>query len=245
MAWIGLFGVALAGCCLGGAGSLCAEACRASGECRLRTERTGDGLYRCYAGSDEDCRGSTLCTVHGRCSATEDGQCVSASDVASHACAGSVTCRVWGGCHAREGFCEPTSEADCLASLECRTQGRCGFDASSHVCHVRPTDCAGTTGCEIEGLCTYAPFPLGVGFGTCALTASGSCAATIACLRDGRCAPRPLEGCSEGCRVFYCGRPESLSAPAPCTEAHGSALLVCEPAGRCIRGASGACEPLF
>ena len=243
----GLLGLALLGCCcFGGAATLCADACRTSGECRLRTERAGDGPYRCYAGSDEDCRGSDTCTRSGRCFATEDGQCVPEGDIAAHACAISPTCRVWGGCHPREGFCEPQSEADCVASLQCRTQGRCGFDAERNFCYPRPADCAGTTGCEIEGLCTYETSPFGLlgGFGACALTPAGSCESTVACRRDGRCAARPLEGCSEGCRVFYCGRPESLTAPSPCVETQGTAHLVCEPDGRCIRGASGACEHL-
>jgi hypothetical protein len=233
----------VSGCCFGAPASLCTDACRTVGECRVRTERAGDGAYRCYAGSDAECAASEACAREGRCSVTEDGACVRPEEVASHACAMSATCRVWGGCHPREGFCEPQLADDCLRSLECRTQGRCELDADRHGCFASPAACAGTTGCEIEGLCTYEELPLGFG-GQCRLGASGSCAGTLACRLDGRCAARPLQGCREGCRVFYCGRPEAPSAQAPCTEMHGTALLACEPDGRFIRNAAGQCAPL-
>jgi hypothetical protein len=209
----------------------------------MRTERAGDGMYRCYAGSDADCAGSEICVQTGRCFAAEDGACVLPQDVAARRCAISPTCRVWGGCHPRDGFCEPQTADDCQRSLECRTQGRCELDADRHACFAGPTTCASTTGCELEGICTYVEEPLTIA-GHCVLGANGSCAATLACRRDGRCAPLPLEGCSEGCRVFYCGYPSARSAPAPCTEMHGTALLACEPDGRCMRNAAGQCAPL-
>jgi hypothetical protein len=230
-------------CCLTPPGSWCADECRRDGACQIRTERAGDGIYRCYAGSDADCLGSDACTVHGRCAAAEDGECVRPEELGSRRCATSVTCRVWGGCHPREGFCEPLSDADCLASLECLTQGRCHYDPR-HVCLATPDACAHTTGCELEGLCVWEPDPpIMGGGGRCGLGGqSGDCSRSLACLRDGRCAPRPLEGCSEGCSVFYCGRPEAPSAPLPCTEGHGGGLMSCEPDGRCMRNAAGECE---
>jgi hypothetical protein len=210
----------------------------------VRTERAGDSFYRCYAGSDADCAASDACTRYGRCAVAEDGSCVAPGDVESRRCATSVECTVWGGCHPREGFCEPLSEDDCRRSLECITQGRCTYDASSHGCFATdPADCARSTGCTLEGICTLESLPV-LGHTYCGVGRNGHCEGTVACARDGRCAVRPLDACSEGCRIFYCGRPESISAPAPCTEMHGSALLVCAPDGRCMANAEGVCEHL-
>lgn len=226
------------------ASSWCAEECARAGACELRTERTGDGIYRCYAGSDADCAGSALCRDAGRCAVAEDGECVRPEEVEARRCAISVQCRVWGGCHPRDGFCEPQSPEDCRQSLECLTQGRCTYVEEAHAClPTEPLDCARSTGCALEGICTWEAYPaLFGGGGHCALTSFGDCTHTLACARDGRCAARPLGACSEGCRVFYCGRPESLSAPAPCTEMHGSGLLVCAPDGRCMANRAGECE---
>jgi hypothetical protein len=229
-----------AGCCIGPpSSSWCAETCARDGACSVRTERTGDSFYRCYAGSDAECAASQRCASEGRCAAAEDGTCVRREEVASRRCALSVECRSWGGCHAREGFCEPQSDADCRASLGCLAQGRCSYD--DHHCYVGDDgDCARSAGCALEGLCTETAIPL-IGASQCALGAAGDCRATLACTRDGRCTPRPMEGCSEGCRVFYCGYAASASAPVPCTELQGSALLACEPDGRCMRDARGEC----
>lgn len=241
-AWPPFVALVLSGCCcLTPPGSWCADECRRVGACQIRTEHAGDGIYRCYAGSDADCLGSETCTLHGRCAAAEDGECVRPDEVEARRCAISANCRVWGGCHPRDGFCEPISDADCAASLECLTQGRCHHDG--HVCVATRDDCAGTTGCALEGLCNWEPYPAIMGGGGhCALGAAGDCTDALACARDGRCVPRRLDACSEGCRVFYCGRPESLTAPTPCTEGHGSSLEVCAPDGRCMRNAEGVCE---
>jgi hypothetical protein len=238
-----LLALVLGGCCgLTPPGAWCEAECRRTGACQVRVERAGDGVYRCYAGSDADCLGSEGCTAYGRCAAAEDGACVRPEEVASRRCATSVMCRAWGGCHPRDGFCEPRGDADCAESLACLTQGRCLHD-SRRGCVATPEECARTTGCALEGLCSWEPHPAIVGGGgRCALTSTGDCTATVACARDGRCAARRLDGCRDGCRVFYCGRPEALTAPMPCTEGSGRALLACEPDGRCMRNAVGECE---
>lgn len=236
----------LAGCCFGGpSAAVCAEACGSEGTCRVRTEHAGDGLHRCYAGADDECRASRACREQQRCFASEDGLCVASGDVEAHGCARSVECRVHGACHSRDGFCEPQQTRDCAESLQCRTQGRCTLGAG--VCRVGDSDCTATTGCELEGLCTAEVSRLSslLGMGAeCALTATGSCENTLACRRDGRCVARPPEGCREPCQIFYCARPESTSAEVPCTESQGTAHLVCAPDGRCMRDASGACVHL-
>lgn len=224
--------------------SVCDAPCATDGLCEVSTEHAGDSSYRCYAGSDEQCRASSACRSAGNCFASEDGACVPEAALESHRCVHAASCRLHGGCHPRDGFCEAASDADCRASLECLTQGRCAYDDG--LCLVGDSDCGATTGCALEGTCTTQHLPLAIlGIGPiCGLTESGSCANTEACRREGRCAVRPVEGCTDHCHLFYCARPEDSVGVAPCTEEPGGALLVCAPDGRCMRDAGGECRHL-
>lgn len=238
-----LLGLGFSACCFVPNASWCADECRREGACQVRTHHAGDGIHRCYAASDTDCAGSERCARTGACYAADDGLCVRAEDVAGHRCTALPACRARGACHPRDGICEPTSEVDCMNTLQCLTEGRCRFDASRNFCYPSPEDCARSTGCALEGICTLEGDPFG-GPGHCALTSFGSCEGTLACTRDGRCAPRPVDGCSPGCRLLYCGYATSTSTPRPCTE-QGGMEPACEPDGRCMRNAAGACEHVF
>lgn len=224
----------LGSCCLFPVDSWCTEPCRAEGACRVRTERAGDGLYRCYADSDEACAASEGCTRSGRCAVAEDGSCVRPEDVSGRACAVSLACAVRGACHPRDGFCEARTDADCERSLECRTEGRCTRDATGLCKATDEAQCTSSTRCTLDGRCELLPPFLG-GFATCGLSEDGDCTPSVGCERYGRCEPRPPEGCTEGCRVFGCGRPGER-APQPCADPD-----VCMPDGRCIRDADGVC----
>lgn len=229
----------LAGCCLYFAPpvKLCDEACAKRGECSVRTERAGDGAYRCYAATNADCQASEACRTRGHCAVAENGECVAPSRVPMLTCATSPQCRTWGGCQPRDGFCEPVTDADCQQSLQCATEGRCAV--RNHTCIAKSdADCAGSLGCTLDGLCVLDGHWLYGG--RCAVPDDATaCRQSLGCTQYGRCERRNPVGCAEGCRLFFCGKPGE-TVEYPCTHVPGT-FPQCAVDGRCIRDHDNAC----
>ncbi len=101
--------------CLKGGCAHSAE-CGSKGLCTAGAE----GLA-CLAGSDNDCRGSDVCTNSGRCKAVK-GKCVAAD---ARSCKASTGCSKRGGCTAVKGACVAASDEDCQQADVCIASGRC------------------------------------------------------------------------------------------------------------------------
>lgn len=232
--WLFISGCLLSGC----SRYLCSDACAENGECSMRTVHTGDGWYRCYAGSNADCAASDGCRKDGRCFVAEDGKCVQQAEVPGRRCAAWRHCAVAGLCSPRQGYCEATSDAACQRSRSCTANGRCTVQGGVCV----PTDdrdCAQSTACELEGLCTLSAGYLGLD-PRCVVAPDDpkACKASLTCKRYGRCEPRVPAGCPR-CVIRYCGRPGEDPKP-PCSE-HWANIPECQPFGRCMRDHKDAC----
>lgn len=96
--------------------------CAHSAECGSKGLCTSgaEGLA-CLAGSDNDCRGSDICTNGGRCKASK-GRCVAEGD---KACKGSTGCNKRGACSAVGGACVAATDEDCQQADVCISTGRC------------------------------------------------------------------------------------------------------------------------
>lgn len=198
------------------------KGCADRGECSVRFTKTGDGPWRCYAGSNDDCAESTGCKDDGKCSATEVGSCVVDDEVEAHRCESAGVCQARGDCKpSGEGFCVASDEASCRASEICSREGKCGFIDESTLggvarCGVTDVaDCEKSTGCKERGDCGLRN---GTGVKSCAATSKAHCEQSTACaeedacdfieartFRQGRCAfiPGSDDDCAQspGCRL--------------------------------------------
>ena len=98
------------------------KGCKASGRCTI-LELTGGAI--CHVGTDADCERSSLCSVEGRCMESKS-RCVARG---AGACKQSLACRESGLCSflgdEEGGTCFAATDADCLASGDCKRFGHC------------------------------------------------------------------------------------------------------------------------
>ena len=235
--------------------------CTQAGQCSVRFAKTGDGPWRCYAGSDADCEGSQGCKEQGKCFATQTGICVVEGEVEGQRCEHAEVCAVRGDCApSGEGFCVAVDDASCRASKICADAGQCSYVEGGGVLHGLPrcavtdaADCEQSSGCAARGDCGVWE---GAGTKFCAPTTQAHCEASSGCaegdactlvpgrtLRQGRCAfiPTTNEDCvrSPGCRLEgTCAMVDGYASsdPALCEpteQAHCDRSEACTKDGKC------------
>jgi len=128
------------------------------------------GRHTCIAGSDEECARARVCSLEGRCVAT-DGVCVATGD---DACRRSELCAQLGRCSERGGLCWAASAADCHEAVTCVERGDCG------AARGRCVACRLSEDCRAAGRCDLVE-------GRCRATSDAMCQRSLACQQEGRC----------------------------------------------------------
>lgn len=129
------------------------------------------------------CRSAVDCRVHGLCTAVarEDGAytCVAAL---SSECEESEGCAVNGACVAAyvEKVCGVYSDAGCLRSQVCKTEGRCEAFLGKECVATSDAICRSLPACRKEGSCTAREW-------RCEPTFPEDCAGSVACAERGAC----------------------------------------------------------
>ena len=202
--------------------------CADRGECSVRFTKTGDGPWRCYAGSDDDCADSEGCKSDGKCFATEVGTCVAEDEVEANRCENAKVCAFRGDCKpSGEGFCVASDEAACRASEICTRDGQCGYIGESALggmarCGVTDeADCEKSTGCAERGDC-------GVWDGSakfCAATSKAHCEQSTICSEEGACDFIEGRTLRQGRCVFIPSSDDDC-AQSPVCRLHGGCSMV-------------------
>src|SRR5688500_14266878 len=86
---------------LGPAGCDDTEACKSAPECKRDGKCTANEKGRCVVGSDQDCKSSEACKLHGLCGVKESA-CVAATDAD---CKTAEDCKKLGACSAYQDKC--------------------------------------------------------------------------------------------------------------------------------------------
>ena len=96
------------------------DACKNVPECQHQGKCTVDQSGACKVGSDQDCRASEPCKLHGKCTA-KDGACTAQSD---DDCKTSEDCQKSSLCNVYNGTCVDLSKSiqpECAKT--CQTEG--------------------------------------------------------------------------------------------------------------------------
>lgn len=159
--------------------------CEKDGACAL-----DKATHTCVARTRADCEASERCTDDGRCRLLPGGEFCFKPEVPCE-----DLCDTEGRCHRVDGVCQPSTDADCEASIACRVQGRCG--ASNRLCKPRSdADCAASEECAAFGRCETS-------FSTCVAPdeppqgpySTHLCLRDPACRTEGRCLRAPDGTC--------------------------------------------------
>ena len=117
------------------------DACKKVPECLHQGKCTAEQSGACKVGSDQDCRASEPCKLHGKCTA-KDGACTAQFD---DDCKTSEDCQKLSTCNVYNGSCADLTKSfhpECAKT--CPTEGKCVMKAGQCVALSRQ-HCAGTS----------------------------------------------------------------------------------------------------
>lgn len=173
----------------------CISDCNTEGRCVF-------GKHTCYAKTDEMCRRSTACLMHGRCAsvprtcAPGEPNCNPADRVCApseEGCVRSLGCKILGLCdlasqaQGQWSGCVATSEKMCRRSLACTQVGLCDFAS-----RAQPDEAQGEVTAPQPLSFFNTPPPSDVG--DCVFSSKNKSCGDL-CERLGRCSPNEVGTC--------------------------------------------------
>lgn len=170
--------------------------CGLSLYCKLYGNCSRTWYGSCHAGSDADCQQSWGCASGGACfrstSPTQNGHCIGPEPGQPCIACQAGTCSVVGTANA-DRECRATTTAHC--ELGCAVDGDCAF-VDGRCEPATDADCAASLQCSLSGLCARVTYTRGDGSGpyaVCAATTAGHCWESQACREGGSgCMLRPF-----------------------------------------------------
>lgn len=123
--------------------------CPTSEQCKRYGTCINDGPNRCITGCEKLCKAEGLCSPD-----RSDGtlNCVAKFDD----CLEAKVCRKYGRCSAVNGYCIPTSDEQCQASMECGISGNCKV-INNECMPTSDMDCVWSWGCKFDNRCFFNP----------------------------------------------------------------------------------------